>query len=67
MPAIIAWLRKAAPGIQVELHPSDSFENLLFREADIAICMYPPHELDIIARKIGEIAIGLVAGLGLVR
>ena len=61
MPAIIARLRKAAPGIQVELHPSDVSENLLFREADIAIRMYHPRELDIIARKIGEIEIGLFA------
>lgn len=61
MPAIIARLREKAPGIEVELLPSDSTENLLFREADIAVRMYRPTELDIIARHLGEIDVGMFA------
>ena len=36
-------LRQRSPGIQIELVPSDTTENLLFREADIAMRMCPPH------------------------
>lgn len=61
LPPILAKIRQAEPDIQLELAPSDSTENLLFREADIAIRMYRPTQEDVIARKIGEIKTGLFA------
>lgn len=54
LPGLLAQMRQALPEIQIELVPSDTSENLLFREADIAIRMYRPQQLDIIARHIGD-------------
>ncbi|NOR63993.1 MAG: LysR family transcriptional regulator [Rhodobacteraceae bacterium] len=61
LPPILTQIRLAEPDIQLELAPSDSTENLLFREADIAIRMYRPTQEDVIARKLGEIKTGLFA------
>jgi hypothetical protein len=51
LPPILADLRQKEPGIEVELVPSDSSENLLFREADIALRMYRPTQLDVVTDK----------------
>ncbi len=59
LPPLLAELRQAEPEIQIELVPSDQSQNLLFREADIAIRMYRPQQLDIITRHLGEIELGL--------
>ena len=61
LPPILADIRRQEPEIQLELAPSDSSENLLFREADIAIRMYRPTQEDVIARKLGEVKTGLFA------
>lgn len=61
LPRIIAALRDAEPDIEVELVPSDTTENLLFREADIAIRMFRPKQLDIVTRKIGDSPMALYA------
>ncbi|MDG1431558.1 MAG: LysR family transcriptional regulator, partial [Paracoccaceae bacterium] len=47
LPPIIAAIRLAEPGVAIELVPSDESENLLFREADIALRMYRPTQLDV--------------------
>jgi len=61
VPRIIAELRDAEPDIEVELVPSDTTENLIFREADIAIRMFRPTQLDIVTRKIGDSPMALYA------
>ena len=61
LPPILACLRREEPEIELELHPSDTTENLLFREADIAVRMYRPQQLDIVTRQIGTLEIGLYA------
>ena len=61
LPSIIAKIREAEPEIEIELVPSDTSENLIFREADIAIRMHRPTQLDIIARKIREHPVALYA------
>lgn len=61
LPRIIAELRDAEPDIEVELVPSDTTENLIFREADIAIRMFRPTQLDIVTRKIGDSPMALYA------
>lgn len=61
LPAVLAQLRQVEPEIQIELVPSDTSENLLFREADIALRMYRPEQLDIIARHVTDLPIGLYA------
>lgn len=61
LPGIIADLRRMEPKIDIELVPSDSSESLIFREADIAVRMYRPTQLDIVARKVSEQALALYA------
>ena len=61
LPRIIAELREAEPEIEVELAPSDTTENLIFREADIAIRMFRSTQLDIVTRKIGDSRLALYA------
>lgn len=57
LPPLLAGLREAFPRIAIELVPSDSSENLLLREADIAVRMFRPRQLDLVTRKLGEIPI----------
>lgn len=61
MPSIIAGLRRDLPQIQIDLVPSDASENLLFREADIAVRMYRSEQLDIVTRHLGDAPIGIYA------
>ncbi|WP_069298375.1 LysR family transcriptional regulator [Neptunicoccus sediminis] len=61
LPEILAELLAQEPELQVELVATNSTENLLLREADIALRMVQPAQQDLIARKIGDIPIGLYA------
>lgn len=61
LPKIIADIREAEPQIAVELVPSDESHNLLYREADIAIRMYRPVQLDLITQNLGDIRLGIFA------
>jgi DNA-binding transcriptional LysR family regulator len=61
LPRVLARLRAAEPGIQIDLVPSDTTENLLFGEADIALRMYRPTQPDLVARHIGDLPLGLYA------
>ena len=57
LPPLLRPIRDEFPRIAIELVPSDSIENLLLREADIAIRMFRPTQLELIAKKIGELPI----------
>lgn len=61
LPRILADIRLAEPEIEIEVFPTDEPKNLLFREADIAIRMYRTEQLDIIARHIGNMRVGMFA------
>lgn len=61
LPPILARLRAEEPGIQIDLVPSDTTENLLFGEADIALRMYRPTQGDLVARHIADLPLGLYA------
>ena len=61
LPPILAQIRAEEPAISLELAPSDTTENLLFREADIAVRMYRPAQLDIVTRHIGDLGLGIFA------
>lgn len=61
LPKVLARIRAEEPGIQIDLVPSDTTENLLFGEADIALRMYRPTEPDLVARQIGELPLSLYA------
>ena len=57
LPALLRPIRQEFPAIALELVPTDSAENLLLRESDIAVRMFRPTQLELIAKKIGELAI----------
>ncbi len=57
LPPLLRELRRAFPTIALEIAPSNSVENLLLREADIAVRMFRPTQLELITRKLGEFPI----------
>jgi DNA-binding transcriptional LysR family regulator len=61
LPPILAGLRRAHAGITVELVLSNRNDDLLRREADIAVRMNPPAQQALVARRLGTIALGLHA------
>ncbi len=61
LPPILAELRAAEPGISIDLVASDTSDNLLFREADIAVRMYRPEQLDMVTRHLAELPLGIYA------
>ena len=61
LPPMLARLRVAEPGIEIELVPSDTSENLLFREADIALRMYRPTQDSVLTRHLADLHMGLYA------
>jgi DNA-binding transcriptional LysR family regulator len=58
LPPILAKLREAHPDIVVELVLSNRMDNLLSREADIAVRMSRPTQQALVARRVGTIEIG---------
>lgn len=61
LPPILTALRRAEPSIAIELVASNETNNLLKREADIAVRMYRPTQNDVITRKVGELRVGFFA------
>ncbi|CDN00682.1 Putative transcriptional regulator (LysR family) (fragment) [Klebsiella quasipneumoniae subsp. quasipneumoniae] len=61
LPPLIARLRQACPNIVIELMLSNRFQDLLHREADIAVRMVAPQQEQLIARRLGRIELGLHA------
>ncbi|WP_114284707.1 LysR family transcriptional regulator [Candidatus Halocynthiibacter alkanivorans] len=59
LPPIIKELREARPEISIDLVPSNISENLLFRDADIAIRMFRPTQPDLIARHIADLPMSI--------
>tara|TARA_R110002124_G_scaffold53247_2_gene152704 strand:- start:48 stop:929 length:882 start_codon:yes stop_codon:yes gene_type:complete len=64
LPPILAALRQAEPSIQIEIVASDTNQNLLRRDADIAIRMADPTQNALIAHKLGDTPMGLFATRG---
>ncbi len=61
LPAILTVFRGRYPRVAVELMLSNRTEDLLHREADIAVRMLRPTQAALVARKVGEVGIGLHA------
>ncbi|KQV64476.1 LysR family transcriptional regulator [Rhizobium sp. Root1220] len=61
LPDILAPLMEAHPELNIELSASDVIEDLLNREADIAVRMAEPTQDALIVRRIGEIPLGFHA------
>lgn len=61
LPPIVARLRQRHPALTVELALTNRVQDLLRREADIAVRMMRPGQTQLIARHIGGIELGLHA------
>lgn len=61
LPPIVARLREAHPLLKVELVATNRVQDLLRREADIAVRMVRPQQEQLVARRIGHIALGFHA------
>ena len=61
LPPILTALQQRYPALQVELVLSNRVQDLLKREADIAVRMLRPTQQALVARRVGAIALGLHA------
>ena len=61
LPDMLTSLRRSAPNIELEVVASDTTQNLIRREADIAIRMYRPNQSDLYIRKVAEMKLGIYA------
>jgi DNA-binding transcriptional LysR family regulator len=61
LPGLLRRLRDRQPEIQIELVASNGVENLLEREADIALRMLRPKQSALVARRLADQPLGLYA------
>ena len=61
LPPVIAALRQRHPGLAIELVLSNDVQDLLQREADIAVRMTRPSQEQLVARRVGVVELGLHA------
>lgn len=61
LPAILAGLQQRHPALRIELILSNTLDDLLRREADIAVRMAKPTQGVLIARRLGAVELGLFA------
>src|SRR5258706_1751110 len=61
LPPILADLQRAHPKLQIELSLSNANEDLLRREADIAVRMAQPTQSALIAKRVGRVKLGAFA------
>jgi len=61
LPPIVAALRDQYPELIVELVLTNRVQDLLRREADIAVRMVRPRQALLVARRVGQIGLGLYA------
>lgn len=61
LPPILADLRRAHPGLSIELVLSNAVTDLLQRQADIAVRMVEPTQQALVARKVGAVTVGFHA------
>lgn len=58
---ILRDLRQAQPQIQIELVPSDAEEDLLARDADIAVRMFRPRQDSLTVKRLADMPLGIYA------
>jgi DNA-binding transcriptional LysR family regulator len=61
LPPMLARFRARHPGIVIELVLTNRSEDLLRREADLALRMARPRQAALVARRVGGVGIGLYA------
>jgi DNA-binding transcriptional LysR family regulator len=64
LPPIFADLRERHPQLEIELVLSNTVDNLLRREADIAVRMVEPAHEALVVRRIGAVTVGMYAHRG---
>ena len=61
LPPLLVGLRTKHPALSLEVVASDQSDNLLRREADLAVRMYRPTQNDLIAKKVADLPMGIFA------
>jgi len=61
LPPVLAELRERHPGLVIELVLSNAVEDLLRRDADIAVRMVEPRQEALTVRRLGAVTLGLHA------
>jgi DNA-binding transcriptional LysR family regulator len=61
LPPILAALRREHPKLTIELVLSNKVDDLLHREADIAVRMFRPSQDALVAKRVGGVEVGLYA------
>lgn len=61
LPPVLAALMRRHPRLVIELSPSNRTEDVLRREADIAVRMTRPQQEALVAQRIGAVTLGLHA------
>ncbi|BAI73325.1 HTH-type transcriptional activator [Azospirillum sp. B510] len=61
LPAILADLRHRHPALEIELVLSNAVDDLLQRDADVAVRMVEPDQQALVVRRVGIIALGMHA------
>lgn len=59
LPPILAALHARHPGLALDVVLSDRMQDLLRRDADIALRMAPPTQAALVARRVGTVSLGL--------
>jgi DNA-binding transcriptional LysR family regulator len=61
LPPILVGLRRAHPKLQIELSLTNANEDLLRRQADIAVRMAQPTQSALVAKRVGTVKVGVFA------
>ncbi len=61
LPAILASLREQHPALEIELVLSNEVDDLLRRDADVAVRMVEPAQEALLVRRLGEVILGFHA------
>jgi len=61
LPSMFADLRRAHPRLQIELSASNANEDLLRRDADVAVRMAQPTQGALVAKRVGTVKLGVFA------
>ncbi len=61
LPPLLARMAEALPKIRVDVIATNAVSNLLQREADIALRMVQPEQLSAVAKRVGQVRLGVWA------
>jgi DNA-binding transcriptional LysR family regulator len=61
MPSILARFQQVHPAVSIEMAATNETDDLMRREADIAVRFFRPAQPDLVMQKVGEVRVGLFA------